>query len=77
VKQQLAHDENRSTAAKSAAYLQSILLYLVETQLDEIEDNSKGPIFFPPAPQSHTKSNSMSLPSTPPSFSTDTPFNSL
>jgi len=46
VKQTSAERPNRSALAKSAAYLQSFMLYLAETEIDKIEDDSKGPNFF-------------------------------
>jgi len=36
----------RSVLAKSAAYLQSIMLYLAEPEIVKIKDDGKGLIFF-------------------------------
>ena len=41
-----AERPNRRALAKSAEYLQSFMLFLAETEKDEIEDDGKGPIFF-------------------------------
>jgi len=46
VKQTNAERQNRSALAKSAAYLQSFMLYLAETEIDKKEDDGKGPIFL-------------------------------
>jgi len=51
MKQHLMRGKNCSTLAKFAVYLQIIMLYLAETEKDEIEDDSKGLNFLhPPAP---------------------------
>jgi len=46
VKQTSVARQNRSALAKSAAYLQSFMLYLAETEIDKIKDDSNGPNFF-------------------------------
>jgi len=38
--------KNRCPRAKSATYLQRIMLYFAETELDEIEDHGEDSIFY-------------------------------
>jgi len=56
----------RSMLAKSAAYLQSIMLYLAEPEIVKIKDDGKSQIFLNFQRQrSHTYSYRLSLLSTP------------